>query len=189
MAAPETVTTKDLTGVFLMNKEESGEFDPILQLQGIGWLVRKAIGIMPVQLNIKQYTDDKGVVNIDIEQPGAAGIKGTTELRTLNGEWRDHEDHIFGAVRGKNSWSKISDYKDDSEEDKFLKSGWDKATEEGDLIEGFVESIKNGWTARQVWGFKDVKGVRKYCRNVVVRKGDQVKMVTLIYDYKGPLPN
>ena len=207
MAAPDTVTTKNLSGVFVMvgqsfpsrlacrhpadvcarqNKAESGEIDPVLQLQGIGWLVRKAIGLMAVTLIIKQYTDNKGLINIDIEQPGAAGIKGTTELRTINGEWREHEDHIFGAVRGKNKWTKISDYKDDDEDDKYLKSGWDKGTQGGDLIEGIVESLKNGWTARQVWGFQEVNGVRKYARNIVVEKGDQKRIVTLFYDYKGP---
>jgi hypothetical protein len=42
-------------------------------------------------LVIKQYTDEEGLTHIDIEQPGAAGIKGTTERRIIEGGWNEHE--------------------------------------------------------------------------------------------------
>jgi hypothetical protein len=167
------------------NKQESDPFDQVLALQGIGWILRKAIGVMPVTLVIKEYTDDKGADHIDIEQPGAAGIKGTTERRIITDEWQEHEDHIFGRVRGRSKWSKISELTDDDKADEaHLKSKWDKATQDGDILDNHVESQGNGWVGRLVWGFQEVNGKRKYARNVVVKKGDKVERVTLIYDYK-----
>jgi len=187
-AAPESVTIHDLTGTWTMNKTLSDPTDPILQLQGIGWIIRKAIGMMTVALVIKEYKDDDGVTHIDIEQPGAAGIKGTTELRQLDGSWREHEDHIFGAVKGTTKWIKISDLKDDDADEAYLKKGWSAETEGDEAIDSYVESIKNGWTARQIWGFEEIevegKKERRYVRHVVVKKGSDTIRARLIYDYR-----
>lgn len=56
----------------------------MLTLQGIGWIVRKAISIATITLDVKQYRDDEGVEHIDIEQTATGGVKGTTENRTLD---------------------------------------------------------------------------------------------------------
>ena len=40
--------------------------DTILQLQGVGWLKRKAISLGTVTLDIKHYKDDDGVEHIDL---------------------------------------------------------------------------------------------------------------------------
>lgn len=139
----------------------------------MGWIVRKAIGMMTIGLNIKEYKED-GVTHIDVEQPGAAGIKGTTELRTLDGSKRDHEDHIFGHVVGTTKWIKLDGLNDADADEAFLKKDWDTETAAGDLVDSFVENSKNGWTARQIWGFQTVQvegqPQRRYVRNVVVKK-------------------
>jgi len=140
--------------------------------------------MMSVTLNVKQYVDDEGITHIDIDQPGAAGIGGTSEKRILHGEWNEHEDHIFGAVKGHSKWIKLSALSDSNEDEKFLKSKWNQQTQEGDVIESYAESLSNGWIARQIWGFQDVNGVRKYTRNIVVTKGSEARRATLHYDYK-----
>jgi hypothetical protein len=147
---------------------------------------------MTVSLIIRQHVDEDGVEIISITQPGAVGLKGTEEVRHLTGEWRDHEDHIFGAVKGTTKWLKPSDLKDADEDEAFLKTGWDEATLKGELVDSYVESVNNGWTARQVWGFAvvdgpDGKGVRKYVRAVVVTKGDKTQRQRLVYDFKEEL--
>jgi len=173
-----------------MNKTLSDDTDPILQLQGIGWIIRKAIGLMTVALNIKEYKDDEGVYHIDVEQPGAAGIKGTTELRTIDGAKRDHEDHVFGHVIGSTKWIKVADLNDSDADEAFLKKDWDAETAAGELVNSYVESTKNGWTARQVWGFQNVQvegqAQRRYVRNVVVKKADKTIRAKLIYDFHPP---
>ena len=144
--------------------------------------------MMTVALRIKEYKDDEGVYHIDIEQPGAAGIKGTTELRAVDGSWREHEDHIFGAVKGTTKWISLSSLKDEDEDEAHLKKGWDAGTQAGDVVDSYVESLKNGWTARQVWGFQDVendgKSQRMYVRKVVVKKADKTIRAKLVYDFK-----
>jgi len=190
MAAPASKTIHDLNGTWTMNKTLSDPTDPILQLQGVSWLVRKAIGYMTITLITKEYTDDEGFTHIDIEQPGAAGFKGTTEERTLDGKVGEHEDHVFGAVRGQTKWTKIADLKDEDADEAFLKKGWTEETlnDADGAVDSYVESVNNGWTARQIWGFEEIEvdGEKKrfYTRHVVVKKEDKTIQARLIYDFK-----
>jgi hypothetical protein len=141
--------------------------------------------MMTVQLHVKSYQDSDGIWHIDIEQPGAAGIKGTSELRTIDGKASDHEDHIFGKVERSSEWTTVSAISG-SEDDAFLKEGW----LDEEVLLNKVEA-KNGWTARQVWGFQTVEdggvGERRYARKVVVTKGSKTVTARLVYDYS-PAP-
>lgn len=101
------------------------------------------------------------------------------EKRILDYTWRDHEDKIFGKVRGKSRWVKLKDI----DEDDFMKTGFDDM--EGEHVQALAENIGNGWTANQVWGFEEVDGKRHYVRHVVVRTGEDWKQARLVYDYKG----
>jgi len=188
MAAPDSKNIHDLTGTWTMNKTLSDPTDPILQLQGIGWFIRKAIGMMTVTLNVKEYKDEAGVTHIDIEQPGAAGLKGTSEMRQLDGSWQEHEDHIFGAVKGRSKWVKVADFKDDDTDDAYLKKGWSQESLDDEVVDSYVESIKNGWTAHQVWGFEEIevegKKQRMYVRHVVVKKKAETIHARLVYEFK-----
>lgn len=141
--------------------------------------------MMTVTLHINSSKDAEGNTVIDIEQPGFAGYKGTHEKRVLSGAWNEHTDHVFGHVKGKTSWITVAQLSDTDEDEAFLKSKWLPETANGDAVDSYVESIGNGWTARQIWGFQEKNGVRKYSRNICVRKGKDVKRVTLHYDYQG----
>jgi hypothetical protein len=138
--------------------------------------------MMSVQLDIKSYQDADGLWHIDVEQPGAAGIKGTTELRTIDGKPADHEDHIFGHVVGTTVWNTVSSFKDDGGDETYLKADW----LDDEILDNKVEAT-NGWTARQIWGFQNVNdgGVEKrfYARNIIVKKKDKSVKARLIYDY------
>jgi len=184
MAAPAASTVKNLNGQWIMNKTESDPIEPVLSLQGIGWILRTAIGKMTVTLNITQTTDSDGTAILKITQPGPAGFKGTEEIRHLPLDndllWRDHEDYIFGAVKGFSRFFKLTDLADNDEHENYLKAGW---LDESEYIETFVESQGNGWTARQLWGFADIGGVRKYVRKVVIKKGKDFRHARLVYDF------
>lgn len=134
------------------NKNLTGNTEAILVLQGIGWLTRKAIGMSTITLHIKEYTDEQGQLKIDIEQTGTGGMKGTTELRTLNWQWGEHKDGIFGAVKGRSRMLKLTELADDTtpdaEDRKWLSEGWEDAA--GDFIQSWAESVTNGWNANQV---------------------------------------
>ncbi|KAF2801831.1 uncharacterized protein BDZ99DRAFT_213993 [Mytilinidion resinicola] len=110
MAAPATTTVKDLSGKWLMNKKYCGDTDGVLALQGIGWLTRKGIGLASVTQVTTSYPDalKPDVTHIDFDQVVTGGIKGTTELRTLDWQWRDHTDHLFGSLEGRSQFTKLA---------------------------------------------------------------------------------
>lgn len=178
MAAPESITLKTLNGSFVMNKKLSDNFEPILSLQGIGWVTRKAIGVATITLHVKQY-EEEGVTHIDIDQIATGGVKGTAEKRQLTWEQREHYDHVFGQVKGQCRYVKL-----DQIDDEFLKSHWAKEMEGAEFIEDNVQSMTNDWVAHQLWGFQEIDGKRYYARMVVVTKGNERKTARLIYDYQ-----
>ncbi|RAL01081.1 uncharacterized protein BO80DRAFT_406802 [Aspergillus ibericus CBS 121593] len=110
MAAPADITLKNLNGEWVMDKTLSNPTEPILELQGMGWLMRKALSVATVTLSIHEYPDpaDPTVLHIDIDQTVTGGIKGTTEKRISDSEPREHQDHIFGHVRGHSKFSRGS---------------------------------------------------------------------------------
>ncbi|KAI9770228.1 MAG: hypothetical protein M1840_003385 [Geoglossum simile] len=189
MAAPENVNMKALDGVWVMNKSLSDDIDGILALQGIGWLVRKAISFATVTLRIKQYEekrdDSTSVTHIDIEQTATGGIQGTTEKRTLDWTEREHSDYLFGDLFGKSRWRKLEEIGGDDVE--FLAEGWLDEVKETGLVESYVISEESEWTARQIWGFEEFDNKRYYTRHLVVKKDKEVKKAKLVYDYMNPL--
>jgi hypothetical protein len=146
-----------------------------------------------VTLHIKQYegppsppADPSGapVTHIDIDQTATGGIKGSTELRCLDYVSREHSDWLFGTVRGRSKWVTLAEITDP-----FLAKGWLEGDEEkaGPNAEthvyNYVESVDKGWTGTQVWGFQMVNGERRYCRTIVVAKGENRVELFLVYDY------
>ncbi|KEY65174.1 hypothetical protein S7711_08282 [Stachybotrys chartarum IBT 7711] len=174
MAAPTTVTTKNLTGKWSLNRTLSDSVEPGLSLQGINFVLRKSIGLATINIDLKQ-SESGGVTRIDLDQ-SAAGMKPTHEERILDDQWRDHSDWIFGTVRTRTKWASAADLDDD-----FLRKGW---ISEGDFIWNLAENVKGGWTAIQVWGFMTVNGERRHVRKLLVQKGNKRAEVRLVYDYQ-----
>ena len=146
-----------------------------------------------ITLDIKQYqgaptapadADGPEVTHVDIDQTLTGGLKGTTEKRCIDDAEREHSDWMFGSVRGQSRWATAA-----SIDDAFLAKGWlegddEKAGPAGEThILSFVQSLDNGWTATQIWGFQEVGGERHYCRNIVVAKGSERVEIRLVYDY------
>ncbi|KAI9745116.1 MAG: hypothetical protein M1818_001394 [Claussenomyces sp. TS43310] len=208
MSAPLETTLGDLTGDWIMrtltnadapqNKTLSDDPDPVLALQGVSWFKRTIIAHATVTLHVRQYVTaeegsdgDSALTHIDIDQTVTGGIKGTTELRTLDWAARGHSDDTFGDVKGRSRW--LADLEApgagaDGELDDFLKDGWlhEAAGPQGEaFVQSWVINEGAGWTAQQIWGFATVDGERYHTRRVVVKKGDEVVKVRLIYDWQG----
>jgi len=135
---------------------------------------RKAIAFNTVTLHVKEYTDGKNVVHIDIDQT-VAGQKGSSEYRRLDGNESEVEDMFFGKVKGWTRWVQLDEVADD-----YLKVGF---LPEDKYLEDYVESRDNGWIARQVWGFAEIGGKRYHVRRVVVTKGTKTIKAQLVYNY------
>lgn len=187
MAAPAEITIKDISGDWVMNKTLSDDTDAVLALQGVSWLTRKAIAWATVTLHIKQSVDDQAVTHIDIEQTATGGIKGTTELRTLDWVERPHSDTHFGELKGRSEWIAPGSPKWDAL-DAYLKEAWEEDDAEkggpnGEThVHSFVINEERGWTAEQIWGFAIVEESRYYTRRVVVKKGKESLSIRLVYD-------
>jgi len=192
MAAPPEITLDNLNCKFIMDKTLSDDSDPILVLQGIGWFLRKAIGLATVYLDVKEYVDEEGVTHIDISQTATGGIKGTKEERKLTWTDGEHEDGIFGKVIGKSRFYTALDMQGGGSEEelKFLKAeilkdgSPSKWLEDDKHIQSWARSVNNGWTAEQTWGFEEINGKRYYTRRVVCRKGDKSAKARLVYAYQ-----
>lgn len=187
--------------------------DPALSLQGVGWIVRKAIGAATVTLHVKQYQgapsppvepsttsdddNDNLVTHVDIQQVATAGVKGTAEARCLDYVFREHRDWLFGHVQGRSRWlgaGELPALVDEARaekwvDDDFVALDWlegdaEKAGPKGEThMLNHVQSLDAGWTALQVWGFQDVGGERRYVRNVVVAKDGKFVSFKMIYDW------
>ncbi|KAI9792529.1 MAG: hypothetical protein M1816_002049 [Peltula sp. TS41687] len=196
MASPPSTTLSNLSGTWTMNKSLSSDIQPALSLQGVSWFLRRAISLATITLHTRQYDDPAPPhsTHIDIEQTATGGIKGTTELRTLDGQIRDHTDYVFGTVQGRSRWVGLGEV-----EDAWLRGAgagdtgkppgtWlmgDGDTKDGRLVSVWVKSEPKGWVAEQVWGFQNIEGKRCHVRLVVVTKGEERKELRLVYDFLG----
>lgn len=97
--AAKALRTTDPDVHWPQNKTLSDDSSKILKMQGIGWLVRQAVAYSNITVTLKQYTDDAGKVNIDIDQVSSGGLRSKEE-RVLDWEWREKEDGIFGKLKG-----------------------------------------------------------------------------------------
>jgi hypothetical protein len=105
----------------------------MLELQGVGWLMRKTITMSTITLHIKHYKED-GRERIDIDQY-LGGIVGSTENRFLDWSPRNREDRIFGHVIAKSRRAKVDEIEEPS-----LGKNWLPDTIEHGVIEAYAES-------------------------------------------------
>ncbi|KAJ5761304.1 hypothetical protein N7520_008460 [Penicillium odoratum] len=104
MATPRDVTIDRLNGNWTLSKSLSSELDLIFKLQGINWLLRKAISLTDINLKIcTSHTlnseTGESVAKIEfLQSPSIGSLASTTEVRVLNWEAQTHFDYFFGEV-------------------------------------------------------------------------------------------
>ena len=99
MAVPATVTIKDLSGTYTLSKTLSDSTQALLRMQNIGFIVRQAAQYSSITITLKQYTDGQGKVHLDQVQVSTGGLRNAEE-RTLDGQWSEKENWIWGKVKG-----------------------------------------------------------------------------------------
>lgn len=150
------------------------------------------------QLTVKEYQDAQSTYHIDITSV-AMGVTSTQENRTLDWTERDHQDRVFGKVKGKSRLFKKEEFEmiggeSNEEEAAFLrgeklKDGSSSQFIEEDSVQSFVQNQDPGygWSAEQIWNFEEIEGKRYYTRRVIGRKaGEASQLIRLVYDYHGP---
>ncbi|KAI6007209.1 hypothetical protein EDD15DRAFT_2209659 [Pisolithus albus] len=183
MAAPLSVTTKNLGGVFVTNKQLSDSTDELLRLQGVPWYKRNIAKMFNITLSINHYTDDSGVEHIDMEQ------KLSATITPLTGRSATVNDSVFGLLHVKTHRLSL-----ESIEEEFLKAGWTEDT----VTDGVIHTVISNdpekpddsytWKSEQTWGFQLVNGERKHVRLVSLtssskKDGPQHVRIRVVYDY------
>ncbi|ROV90542.1 hypothetical protein VSDG_07461 [Cytospora chrysosperma] len=177
MAAPPEITLKNLNGKFTLNKTLSDSNDPILKIQGVGWIQRKAIGAASLTLTLKQYVDEAGKTHLDMEGKPSAG-PAQLEQRTLDWDVESEVNHpLFGKGKARAKWVKKEEVTDE-----YLAKGWEDGSDELIMMQTTLDA---GSISTLVHGFELVDGNRHYVRHVVVIKGSETAKVRMVYDYVG----
>jgi len=185
MAVPNDLTTLNFSGVFVLNKTLSDNklIDKIIELQGVNWVVRKAIGIATLTLYIKHFKEDDILEHIDIGQKLTGGIPAPPENIILDWTTRMNDDGVFGPVTGRTRRTKVDVLDSD-----FLKKNWTLDTLEHGVVQSYDESdtpkSKTTWIANQTWGIEEIDGERRYTRHVKFTgpKGQDIEC-RMVYDY------
>jgi hypothetical protein len=165
--------------------------------------VRSALTIMlctgtncsPCSLQLTvSHRIENGIFHVDI-----VSIAPVTTIKDHFGmTWEDenHSDKIWGKCLRKSRMINPETFimeGEGSEEDKsFLmaKKLKDSKTDsrflDDQLVHVWCVPLKGDWSAEMVWGFEEVEGERHYTRRAVVKNGEKVERVRLVYDYLGP---
>ena len=149
-----------------------------MELQEVPWLVRTLVSKAAVSVSLKQSADGS-ISRIDSTQTSLGHALEETWL--LDWEPRESSHTVFGKLLVRARLASPTAV------DEVVLRGRSESYEDdwqGDVIELYVEG--EGWTSTQVWGFTTVGGCRRYARRSVVRKGDDSKVVQVVYDWVGP---
>lgn len=129
------------------NKSLSGDLNTLLQLQGVSWLVRRALTGINSSMLMSQSTSNK-TTKITITNIASSVIKGTTENMILDGQFHDHKDYIWGAVRSKTRFVHTRDIRNNGDDEFF--GQWSQDMQEGDCILTESEAMDGSWTSTMV---------------------------------------
>ncbi|KAL2158314.1 hypothetical protein VTH06DRAFT_4635 [Thermothelomyces fergusii] len=197
MSAPASASIHDLNGSWVMDKKLSDSLDPILELQGIPWIIRKAVSWATITGTITQTKNEKGSTVITVEQTATGGLKAETEVTYLDGAEYVHESAVFGRSRVRSRWLDLDSEQpapgvaDKRDIDPYLREGWLKEEAEGSQGSPghiWVTSIseKGGWRVDQVWGFALVDGQRYHVKKFLATKGEGRAEGRMVYSWLGP---
>lgn len=78
----------------------SNEFDEVFQLQGINWMVRKALKAATITFTVEAYKDEKDIPHMVVQQSAGYGPSPPAEHRLLN--WSEVPRQTFiGSMTGR----------------------------------------------------------------------------------------
>ncbi|THU93591.1 hypothetical protein K435DRAFT_669960, partial [Dendrothele bispora CBS 962.96] len=196
VAAPNKVTTLNLSGKYVMNKTLSNlPMDEILSLQGVSWIKRKAIsaaGSPTIVLNHIKDSNERIEINTSLPGVSSAQNKDKAETRKLDWVETKIETPLFGVDMIK--FRRVSNNKEEWDKldvDQSLKTGWTEDRLENGVIQTEMRSDKasggKGWTNVQIWGFEIINGERRHTRHVqFTGPGGEFIKGKLVYDYGKP---
>ncbi|EAU29305.1 predicted protein [Aspergillus terreus NIH2624] len=194
-----------LHGTWCLDKNISDDPDAILNLQGVSWLVRKAIRAASMKLTVTFRSESMEFV---MHTMLTGGLTGSSETRIPDWVERLHKDNIFGDVlvrcrfvpgeldAGGNKWPQFdmqsTFYRepDRIEAEEFLKNftssvvpAQEKEGRKDSFLHDFVRNESAGWTAEQVWGLDYIGSQKCLKRRIVVTGGGKYETAVFVYRF------
>lgn len=153
----------------LQNKSLSDDLNPLMELQGVPWLARKAASMATIKARLTQHTGPDGVASLTTEGMSAGGLKAKATTYRLDGCEVKHEGQ-YGVTRmrarlvdGPASQPLLSLAAPEAL-DAYLTEGWlyedGKQTQLPRHIQIHIDNSTAG-SAEQVWGFSTIAGQRR----------------------------
>jgi hypothetical protein len=168
----------NLSGKWSQSKKLSSDVSPVLEIQGFNTLLIKAVVHAPINLSIRQESDEE----IYIDQSTTASIPAVKEewFPPRSGawaEWRQNKDAFLGTVRSRSRWVKVREFEGDA----WLVDGLEKDEQ---VVEAEVQAVGGTeWKASQVWR---MDGEGRFVRRVVtVGKDGRREETSLVYEVQG----
>lgn len=178
MAAPESKTLQNLNGNWTLNEEFSGDYSEALKFQGVNVMIRTAAASASVHLKVSQ-PDDK---HISMKQTATAvKIPGTAEEYTLDWEWRESKDPVFGDLVGRSRWISVTDAQKEGGS-----GDWIDGDSDSMLIQAEAKKPDDAWGGIHFWGFENVGGARRHTRRIKIWRNDGEEIhMRMVYDFDG----
>ncbi|KAH9945427.1 uncharacterized protein BXZ73DRAFT_73574 [Epithele typhae] len=186
MAAPTSMTSRDLSGKFILNKELSKRNKDILDEHNVAEHMRNALANYVPHLTIRHRFGAEEIV--DISRPGPDG-QLINEHRLVDAAAPPLPAVVYGREVMLATRRVVVG---DLEFPNLGAAGWlDESFVDGKILYTTAVGTKDGaeWRMAQTWGFENIKGEKRHTRRVhVVTPQGQVIEGRLVYDYEGSLP-
>ncbi|KAF2013082.1 hypothetical protein BU24DRAFT_425642 [Aaosphaeria arxii CBS 175.79] len=179
MAAPPEKTVRDINGSWLLNKALSGSTEKLMALQGVSWLMRKAILLAEITICIDQHGSGPDTTII-LENKANFGIKATTETRKLDWVTAYHKDSIWGEVYGRSKFVSAAEVSQDAT---LMGLFQHFEMEVQDIVYSEAGATSGTWNSQMVWAFETISETRYFVRNTRVSKAADEEFARIVYDY------
>ncbi|KAF9027312.1 hypothetical protein BDZ89DRAFT_1160847 [Hymenopellis radicata] len=140
-------TPENMSGKYKLNKQLSTNMEELMQIQKVGWVVRKAVTSAPVALSL---THDNTTFNALAE---VAGIPGTANNRRLDGTSVEEKDPILGLIKKCAVVAVLGDVTE-----AYLKEAWKGLDPATKLVLTSYESVKEGWKTLEITTVQEIDG-------------------------------
>ncbi|KAI1209447.1 uncharacterized protein F4807DRAFT_93867 [Annulohypoxylon truncatum] len=191
MAAPDAITMRNLSGVWIVSRSLSDDPEPCYKLQALPWVLRKLLSLATITNIVTQTSDEKGCNQIKITSTMSGGFEFDIEPYVLDGL---EYSTLRGTQRVCAHWVDLRRSKPLSMSgepiDPYLTQDWmeDSNATTWDHIYLCIVNERGGWAADYVWGFSWKNGGRHFVKKLLLKKGEHFIRMAIVYEWIGPIP-
>ncbi|KAH9827720.1 hypothetical protein Tdes44962_MAKER09667 [Teratosphaeria destructans] len=169
----------DLTGPWKLNKELSTDATAAMDIQGIGFLTRKAVELAAKLAPFRIKVEQKGKEELIITYALMANLPAIKEeLRPLKADWEEKKDPMVGRVRLRSHWTTTAELKGKGAE-VFLTEG---LADDETILEAEIESLEKGFKMDQLWL---MEGDRLVKRDLTISGEGKKAETRFVYEFEG----